>query len=149
MLVQAVTHGGFRGFTNRFEGWEQTVETEGCREPVIGIDARARESCMCGYGSCLRAAANGRVRKLVHGERWGYLEEGLVGDSHTRVWNYATDVGTCGAMVRYVRERGGGTVYSARGGRGHASAGSAAKETGKGVGYSYFLAGFGGSDFLL
>ena len=26
---------------------------------------------------------------------------------------------------------------------------SAAKETGKGVGYSYFLAGFEGSDFLL
>ena len=39
------THGGFRGFTNRFEGWEQTVETEGCREPEIGMDARARESC--------------------------------------------------------------------------------------------------------
>ena len=71
------TNGGFRGFTNRFEGWEQTVETEGCREPVIGIDARARESCVCGYGSCLRAAANGRVRKLVHGKRWGYLEGGV------------------------------------------------------------------------
>ena len=74
------------------------------------------------------------MRKLVHRKRCGDLEGGLVGDLHTRVWNYATDVGTCGALVRYVHRRGGGTAYSAKGGRGHASAGSAAKETGKGVG---------------
>ena len=58
MLVQAVTQGGFRGFTNRFEGWEQTVGTEG--------DANLRLERMREYvkavrvqGVCLRAATNG------------------------------------------------------------------------------------------
>ena len=54
----------------------------------------------------MRAATNGRVRKLVHRKRWGDLEGGLVGDSHTRVWNYATDVGTCGAWIQCARAGG-------------------------------------------
>ena len=89
------------------------------------------------------------MRKLVHRKRWGDLEGGLVGDSHTRVWNYATDVGTCGALVRYVHGRDGRTACSAKAGEGTQARCLRRRRQERALNYSYFFVGLGGSGFVL
>ena len=96
-------HGGFQGFHKQgSREWEQTVGNEGRCGPEVGLHARASEKlCVARY--VCACATNGRMRKLVYGGEVGLPRWGVGWLFAHSVWNYATDVGTCGAWIQCAR----------------------------------------------